>query len=35
MHSPSEVCALADLDAAADIIAATLLTLTEEDDWNR
>jgi endoglucanase len=35
MHSPVEVCSLADLDAAADLIAALLGTLTPKDDWNR
>ena len=35
MHSPSEVCSLQDLDDAADVIAATLLTLTPDDDWTR
>ncbi len=35
MHSPVEVCSLADLDAAADLIATLLTTLTPTDDWNR
>jgi endoglucanase len=35
MHSPSEVCALADLDAAAELIARLCLTLAPEDTWDR
>ena len=35
MHSPSEVCALADLDQAAELIARLCLTLTPEDTWDR
>jgi putative aminopeptidase FrvX len=35
MHSPAEVCALADLDAAAELIARLCLTLTPEDLWDR
>jgi len=35
MHSPSEVCALDDLDRAAELIARLCLTLTPEDTWDR
>ncbi len=35
MHSPAEVCALDDLDHAAELIARFCLTLTPEDSWDR
>ena len=35
MHSPAEVCALDDLDHAAELIARLCLTLTPEDSWDR
>jgi endoglucanase len=35
MHSPSEVCALDDIDRAAELIARLCLTLTPEDTWDR
>jgi len=35
MHSPSEVCALDDIDQAAELIARLCLTLTPEDTWDR
>jgi len=35
MHSPAEVCALDDLDHAADLLAQLCLTLTAEDSWDR
>jgi endoglucanase len=35
MHSPSETCALADLDAAADLLAALCLSLAADEDWSR
>jgi endoglucanase len=35
MHSPAEVCALTDLDHAADLLAQLCLTLTAEDSWDR
>ena len=35
MHSPSEVCALADLDAAAELVAALCRSLRPDDDWSR
>ena len=35
MHSPAEVCALDDLEQAAELIARFCLTLTPEELWDR
>jgi endoglucanase len=35
MHSPSEVCALADLDGAAELVSALCLSLGADEDWSR
>jgi putative aminopeptidase FrvX len=35
MHSPSEVCALDDLDRTAELLARLCLTLSPEDTWDR
>jgi putative aminopeptidase FrvX len=33
MHSPAEVCALSDLDEAAELIARFCLSLQGDEDW--
>jgi putative aminopeptidase FrvX len=35
MHTPGEVCSLDDIEAAADLLARVLETLTPEDRWER
>jgi endoglucanase len=35
MHSPSEVCALDDLDRTAELLARLCLTLSPQDTWDR
>jgi len=33
MHSPNEVCSLADLDASARLLAATIRAITADSDF--